>query len=62
MAKGGNTVDKLQTKGWEHISVRLPKGVKDSLRKDAKEEMRPIGLHASYIIQQYLRDKQRRRI
>jgi hypothetical protein len=53
----GDTTTKLQTKDWEHMSVRLPEGVKDALRKDAIEEMRPIGLHASYIIQQYLKEK-----
>tara|TARA_R100000458_G_C8236771_1_gene216900 strand:- start:455 stop:640 length:186 start_codon:yes stop_codon:yes gene_type:complete len=51
------TVDKLQTKNWESMSVRIPREIKEKLREDAKEEMRPIGLHMSYIILQYFKNK-----
>ena len=51
------TTDKLQTKDWEFCSIRLPKDIKEKLRQDAKEEMRPIGLHISYVIIQYIKNK-----
>ena len=40
---------------WEQ--VRILKEVKNLVSEDAKEEMRPIGLHMSYIILQYLKNK-----
>tara|TARA_R100000908_G_C3734800_1_gene133059 strand:- start:529 stop:705 length:177 start_codon:yes stop_codon:yes gene_type:complete len=51
------TSDKLQTKDWEFCSIRLPRNIKEELRKDSKEEMRPIGLHISYILIQYVKNK-----
>ena len=43
-----------RTKSWEQ--VRILKEVKELVYEDAKEEMRPIGLHMSYIILQYLKN------
>ena len=40
---------------WEQ--VRILKEVKNLVSEDAKEEMRPIWLHMSYIILQYLKNK-----
>ena len=54
-----DTTEKLQTKEWEHMSVRIPKETKDKLREDAKKNLRPIGMHLSWIIINYLENKKR---
>ena len=52
-----DTTEKLQTKEWEHMSVRIPKETKDKLREDAKNNLRPIGMHLSWIVINYLENK-----
>ena len=52
-----DTTRGLITKEWEHLSVRLPKGLKKLLKEQAKAEMRPVGLHASYIIMKHLEEE-----
>jgi len=45
---------KTQTQDWEFASIRLPKELMKKVREDAYKEMRPIGLHISYIIKSHL--------
>tara|TARA_R100000152_G_C6626367_1_gene75404 strand:- start:345 stop:548 length:204 start_codon:yes stop_codon:yes gene_type:complete len=47
---------KVMTKEWEFTSLRLPKGLLKLLRLDAKENMRPIGLHLAYILDKHIND------
>ena len=51
--KKKDTTTMLQSKNWEHMSVRLPKETKDKLREDAKKHMRPIGMHLAYVVTKY---------
>tara|TARA_R100001530_G_scaffold67207_1_gene47948 strand:- start:194 stop:373 length:180 start_codon:yes stop_codon:yes gene_type:complete len=53
MAKKDTTTE-IQTKGWSTMTLRISKELKDALREDAKFHMRPIGMHLSYIVQNYL--------
>ncbi len=49
-----DTTTKMQTKGWVTMTLRIPKGINEGLREDAKKNMRPIGMHLSYIVRKYL--------
>jgi len=42
------------TKDWEFTSLRLPKNLLKDLRIDAKSNMRPIGLHIAYILDNHI--------
>ena len=46
---------KTPTKDWEYATIRLPKKLMKQIREDAFNEMRPIGLHISYVIKNYLK-------
>tara|TARA_X000001388_G_scaffold70361_1_gene59440 strand:- start:459 stop:638 length:180 start_codon:yes stop_codon:yes gene_type:complete len=48
-------LQKTPTKDWEHATIRLPKKLMKQIREDAFNEMRPIGLHISYLIKNYLK-------
>tara|TARA_R110002020_G_scaffold227539_15_gene438208 strand:+ start:489 stop:671 length:183 start_codon:yes stop_codon:yes gene_type:complete len=48
-------LQKTPTKGWESATIRLPKKLMENIRKDAFDKMRPIGLHISYVIKEYLK-------
>tara|TARA_R100000742_G_C4187694_1_gene20777 strand:+ start:12 stop:194 length:183 start_codon:yes stop_codon:yes gene_type:complete len=50
-----DTTTKLQTKNWGFMTVRIPHEIKEQIRKDAKKNMRPIGMHLSFIIQEYFK-------
>ena len=56
--KRKSTCEKMQTKDWSTMTVRLPKSVKEHLRTDAKENVRPIGMHLSYIIINHFKQKE----
>jgi len=43
---------------WEFVSIRLPKDVKTQIKKDAKKNLRPIGLHITKVIMDYLKEKE----
>ena len=45
-----DTTTKLKTKDWEHMSLRLPKEVKDLVYADANNSLRPVGMHVAHII------------
>ena len=45
-----DTTTKMQTKDWEHMSIRLPKEIKTSLYEDAKRHLRPVGMHLTWIL------------
>ena len=48
-----DTTTKLKTKDWEHMSLRLPKEVKDLVYADANKSLRPVGMHVAHIILKY---------
>jgi len=55
-----DTTTKLKTKNWEHMSVRLPKEVKELIYVDAHKNLRPVGMHLAYIVLKYFnKDKQK---
>jgi predicted DNA-binding protein len=41
-------------KDWIMVSIRMPRDVKMQIKKDAKRNMRPVGLHITKIIKDYL--------
>jgi hypothetical protein len=47
----------LQTKNWGTMTLRLPHDIKEKIRKDAKKHMRPIGMHLSFIVTEYFKEK-----
>ena len=49
-----DTTTSMQTKGWEHMTIRLPKEVKTNLYEDAKRHLRPVGMHLAWILMNYL--------
>ena len=49
-----DTTTKMQTKGWSTMTLRISKELKDALMEDAKKNIRPIGMHLSYIVRKYL--------
>ena len=55
--KKQDTTTKLQTKNWEFMSLRLPHEIKEKIREDAKKHMRPIGMHLSFIVTEYFKEK-----
>jgi hypothetical protein len=57
MPKKQDTTKNLQTKKWAFMSVRLPFDIKNALKEDARKHYRPVGLHASFIISKYLKEK-----
>ena len=50
MAKKDTTTKMQKTK----MTLRIPKGINEGLREDAKKNMLPIGMHLSYIVRKYL--------
>jgi hypothetical protein len=55
--KQKDTTTKLQTKNWGTMTLRLPHDIKEKIRKDAKKHMRPIGMHLSFIVTEYFKEK-----
>ena len=51
---------KTTTKNWEGATLRLPKDLMVKIRKDAFDNLRPIGLHIGFVIKKYLEKKERR--
>tara|TARA_R100000479_G_C6364426_1_gene194354 strand:+ start:56 stop:229 length:174 start_codon:yes stop_codon:yes gene_type:complete len=55
--KKEDTTTRLQTKDWEYMTLRLPYDIKEKLREDANKHMRPIGMHLSFIVTEYFKEK-----
>ena len=55
--KKEDTTTKVQTKDWEYMTLRLPYDIKEKIREDAKKHMRPIGMHLSFIVTEYFKEK-----
>lgn len=49
-----DTTTKMQTKGWEYMTARFPKEVKQQLHEDAKRHLRPVGMHLAWILMNHL--------
>ena len=47
-------LQKTPTKDWDFATIRLPKDLMEKIRKDAFDNLRPIGLHISFVIKRYL--------
>ena len=60
MAKA-DTTTKLKTKNWEHMSLRLPKEIKELIYADADKNLRPVGMHVAHIILKYFHEEPIRR-
>ena len=56
MAKA-DTTTKLKTKNWEHMSLRLPKEIKELIYADAHKNLRPVGMHVAHIILKYFNEE-----
>ena len=55
--KKKDTTKKLQTKNWGFMTLRIPHNIKEKIREDAKKHMRPIGMHLSFIVTEYFKEK-----
>jgi len=51
-----DTTKNILTKDWEFCSIRLPKELKNKISKDAKNNMRTIGLHIAYILDKHVKE------